>query len=708
MPQNISKYVQINDFLLLEYEFNRDGTMIDLSSIGSTVATTIFGTKQYFNNSSSALGITNNILELNSTPSNSLRSTWFNNYNNISQFNDFFDSSILISTTDYPHDTIKLHVISGYNFDDIVGFLLQVRAQDSSLNMVDLTNFSYQKQDETRGGDVTKFSLNALFLGNRFYDKYIEFKIPSIYTLGSDLVTNLGQTLNIKPLSDVYITYSTVPVIQSNSITADNTYTLVEEVDLQLPVTSTADRFNAFIAQSTTGDFIEYYATFDDQIIGQYMGDIESGRIPLYTSNNPNDNYQEFSDLYGAEAAKWVLIHELYVYEHFGSSSILTQKFSFTQEDNFNSANYFRPVLKNSDIDSSFTIQYICRLSNRMDGSQIIRRASFSSTDPKKYGLRFTRINVDNIIPYKVFNRLEAEQANIIQGNLKPQTKYVKVFYDTTTVVYNQNNEVYPQGLGPILLKNGDSVYKFKFEKINEDNSNQRENVDLSGAYNYGLLFVLDDDTKIEVGPTYSTNMNTTIGELEFKLNKTQIDTLLKQKKKAYSIIVKNPDGTSYNFYEGKYYSYEKREQEKSETQNFIQQIGNLNKQLTSSKSQYKALVTRYNKIASELSTSKKASKTQQVGMTDGNKDSQQERQQDRTAGAEVGIAAPSKVIERPSKEVEELTRRIRTLEKDNVDLTKENARITKPAPSSDPPPPRYPSKERPRKPDGPNAISAL
>ncbi|HUT80603.1 MAG TPA: hypothetical protein VMZ29_05300, partial [Candidatus Bathyarchaeia archaeon] len=433
-----------------------------------------------------------------------------------------------------------------------------------------------------------------------------------------------------------------------------------------------------------------------------------SGRIPLYTSNNPNDNYQEFSDLYGAEAAKWVLIHELYVYEHFGSSSILTQKFSFTQEDNFNSANYFRPVLKNSDIDSSFTIQYICRLSNRMDGSQIIRRASFSSTDPKKYGLRFTRINVDNIIPYKVFNRLEAEQANIIQGNLKPQTKYVKVFYDTTTVVYNQNNEVYPQGLGPILLKNGDSVYKFKFEKINEDNSNQRENVDLSGAYNYGLLFVLDDDTKIEVGPTYSTNMNTTIGELEFKLNKTQIDTLLKQKKKAYSIIVKNPDGTSYNFYEGKYYSYEKREQEKSETQNFIQQIGNLNKQLTSSKSQYKALVTRYNKIASELSTSKKASKTQQVGMTDGNKDSQQERQQDRTAGAEVGIAAPSKVIERPSKEVEELTRRIRTLEKDNVDLTKENARITKPAPSSDPPPPRYPSKERPRKPDGPNAISAL
>lgn len=324
------------------------------------------------------------------------------------------------------------------------------------------------------------------------------------------------------------------------------------------------------------------------------MGDIESGRIPLYTSNNPNDNYEEFTDTYGTQAAKWVLIHELFIYEHFGTSSLLTQKFSFTQDDNFSLANRFRPVLQNADIDSSFTIQYVCRLTNRMDGSQIIRRASFSSTDPKKYGLEFSRIMVENIIPYKVFNRIDETQPNIIQTSLTPQTKYVKVFYDTTQVVINQNNEIYPQGTGPLMLRNGDSEYKFKFEKYNESSDN-KENVDLSGAFNYGLLFVLDDDSTIEVGPTYSTNMNTTIGELEFKLSKTQIDKLLNQTNKAFSIIVKNPNGTSYNFYEGQYYSYEKRLEQQSTIQTYITQVATLNKTITALKASNSDLEDQYN-----------------------------------------------------------------------------------------------------------------
>jgi hypothetical protein len=701
MPQNISKYVQINDFLLLEYEFNRDGETLDLSSLGATVATTTAGYKQYFNtNKNNSLGVTNNILELNSVATNSQRSNWFNNYVDITQFSDYFDSSLAVPGVTYQHDTVKVHVISGYNFDDIAGFLLQVGAEDSSLKKVDLSNFTYIKQPEILGGDdVVHFSQNALFLGNKFYDKYIEFKIPSVYALGNDTQggfdTSLGQYLNIKPLSDVYVTYSTVPTIQSGSLSSDNVYTLVEEVDLQLPVTSTADRFNAFIAESTEGDYIEYYATFDDQIIGQFMGDIESGRIALYTSNNPNDNYQEFSDTYGTEAAKWVLIHELFVYEHFGNSTILTQKFSFTQDSNFSLANYFRPVLQNADIDSSFTIQYICRLTNRMDGSQIIRKASFSSTDPKKYGLQFTRINVDNIIPYKVFNRIDETQPNIMQTGLKPQTKYVKVFYDTTEVIFNQNNEIYPQGTGPLMLRNGDSVYKFKFERINES-SNNRENVDLSGAYNYALLFVLDDDTTIETGPTYSTNMNTTIGELEFKLSKTQIDTLLNQTNKVYSIVVKNPNGTSYNFYEGQYYSYNKRQEQQSQIQSYIQQITTLNKQISKLQASNKKIQDQYNALLEQNSQqSQSQDDVQQTGLTDGVRTSEDTSRRP-TAGPNAGIVGrrkPQKV--KPAKEIDELARRVKTLEEENVVLTKKNITLESQQPAVQKP--RYPSKDRPR-----------
>lgn len=566
MSQNISKYVQINDFLLLEYEFNRDGEVLNITDgfgTGAAVALTDLGTKQYFNTVNSvALGSTNNILELNSSPTDSLRGNWLNNYDDISQYDLLFntiDYTIGNTTYEYKHDTVKIHIISGYNFDDVAGFLLQVRAQDNSTNMVDLSNFTYIKQTMAlNSSNVIKFSSNTLFLGNRFYDKYIEFKIPSVQALGEDDITTLGIALNIKQLSDVYIYYSTIPTVQKDLTTLSNTYNLLEQSIIQLPVISNADNFNVFMADSQAGDFIEFYATWNDTIIGQYMGDIESGRIPLYTSNNPNDNYEEFSAIYGDNAKKWVIIHELSIYEQFpsmtGGSSLLSQKYTFTQDSDYSLPNYFRPILKNADISSSYSIQYICRLSNRMDGTQIIRRASYSSTDTKKYGLNFTRLMVENLIPYKVFNKLENEKANIVEGNLKPKTKYIKVFYDTTKVLVNEKNEVYPQGTGPLYLKNGDSLYKFKFEKYNETSS-QRENVDLSGVYNYALVFVLDDGTKIEAPISYSVNMNSTLGELDFKITGDQIVELLKQKNNKYSIIVKNPDKSEYTFYEGLYYS---------------------------------------------------------------------------------------------------------------------------------------------------------
>jgi hypothetical protein len=550
MATNISKYCQLTDFLLLEYEFNKDAVETSLTS--PYVIESDLGIK-YFYEGDAALGGTNNILPLNSVPTNTQRTNWYfdsSTYN--TTYPSYWDSSTVISTSTYPYDTIKVHIVSGYNFDDIGGFLLQIRALDSSSNLVDLANFTYVKQSQTLGSNVVKFSANTLFLGNRFYDKYIEFSIPSIYDLGARTQTeDLETVLNIVSLSDVYITYSTIFDIISDE------YTIDEIINLQLPVTSVADNFNCFIAESTAGDFIEYYATWNDLIIGNYIGDIESGRIKLYTSNNPNDNYQTFVDTYGMFSKKWVVIHEISVYEQLagiGGTSLLTQKYSFTQDTDFSTPNYFRPILKNADIDASYTIQYVCRLTNRMDGTQIIRKASFSSIDPKKYGLWFTRLTVENLIPYKVFNRIEAEKPNINIGSGVEKTKYVKVFYDTTSILLNAFNEVFPEGTGPLFLKSYDSTYKFKFEKL--DVNNNRVNVDLSGAYNYALLFKLDDKTKIEVEPTYSTNMNTTLGEIEFKLTEDQLFKLKAQKNNDYAIIVKNPNGTSYVFYEGLFFNY--------------------------------------------------------------------------------------------------------------------------------------------------------
>jgi len=580
MSQNISKYVQLNDFLLLEYEFNRDDVAINCDS--PFVAETIWGVKQYY--TSGAAGNTNNQLIMQSVPTNSTRSSWYINTDDTSvYFNSYFDSSTAISQTTYPHDTVKVHIVSGYNFDDIAGFLLQIRAEDASNYLVDLSNFTWIKQ--IKGNYVVKFAVEPLFLGNRFYDKYVEFKIPSISHLGGQTFEPIEASLGIKLLSDVYIQYSTIPEIDNYR------YVISEKIQLQLPVESNADKFNCYIAESTAGDYIEYYATWNDIIIGEYMGDIESGRIPLFTSNNPNDNYEQFIEEYGTESAKWVLIHEIQVYEQIPpSTTLMTQRFQFTQDGNFMSPNKFRPIILNADIASTYSIDYICRLMNRMDGSQIIRKASFSSNDPKKYGRTFTRINIDNYIPYKVFNRIPGEVANIVSGSGPQKTKYVKIFYDTTNVVLNMNNEVLPQGTGPLFLKDGDSTYKFKFERLNENTDPiQRENVDLAGVYNYALSFTLDDKTKIEVNPTYSTNMNTTLGQLEFKLMADQVAKLLSQANNGYSIIIKNSDGTQYIFYEGLFFSYRDYDQVVLQYQE-IYDVNGLNTKIADLETQVKSL----------------------------------------------------------------------------------------------------------------------
>lgn len=551
---NISKYLQLDDYILLEYEFNRDGEELDLStaSVDPFLLLTDASTKQYIN-SDNGLGYTNNTLDLNSIPLTRQRNLFYVKPGDEASYFNFIDSSTSITQASYPHDRIRLHIVSGYNFDDISGFLLQVRAKDASSGFVDLSNFTWINQ--VLGDDVIKFSSNPIFLGNRTYDKYIEFYVPSVQNLGGDTVTNLGNALNIETLSDVYLSYSVITEIDQNRFDITNT------ISSRLPVTSAADSFNAFIAESTAGDFIEYYGLWNNSIIGEVMSDIESGRIRLYTSNNPNDNYGSFSNQYGAQAQKWVLIHDIQVREQLpGGTNLLTQSFSFTQEDNFSNPNYFRPVIKNADIASSFTIVYTARLMNRMDGSQIIRRASFSSLDPKKYGLRFTRLNVDNYIPYKVFNRILPEKANIVNNTGTSITKYVRVYYDSTRVLLNKENEVLPQGTGPLFLKQRDSFYKFSFDRLNE-NTESSENVDLSGTFNYALIFTLDDDTMIEIPPTFSSNMNTVLGELEFKITSKQALKLLKQNNNGYSIVIKNPDGSSYTFYEGLFYSYKQTDQ---------------------------------------------------------------------------------------------------------------------------------------------------
>ncbi|MEG1008948.1 MAG: hypothetical protein RSE41_10225 [Clostridia bacterium] len=556
---NISKYIQINEYMLLEYKFNKSNEdILDVKTQNAALIQTNLNYSQYieYNNNYK----TNNNFLYNSLPTNIQKSEWFyhSNKSNVSDstyYEKFIDRKNTIPLTgSIPLDTIRIHVLSGYQFNNIDGVLLQLNVERNDGSDLSLANFTWNKYLSNQFNKSMYFAKNTLFLGAKSYDKYIEFKIPSVYFLGKkhseENKNNILHALNVKYLSDIKIKFGTIPT-NSIKVGSDNTYYLNDIISTQFPTVSIADNFNCVISQSNNGDYLEYFATWDNRIISYIMDDIETGKITLYTSSNPNDNYSEFEEYWGDER-KWVLIHDIEVKEFLiGGSSVITQRLSFTQSESFDIPNLYRPIILNNDA-SSYNITYTCRLINRMDGSQIIRKSSFSSNDTKKFGKKLAKIDTNNIINYTVFNKIHKSENIIKESNDNSLIKYIKIYYNSNDIVLNVDNNDYEQGAGPLYLKNGGGYYKFNFFKLNND---EKIPVDLSGMYGYRFISKLSNNTKIIADSTNSTNMNTMLGQLEFYLSETDIDNMLNSTTNEFIIQLKNSDDSYYTFYQGNFYS---------------------------------------------------------------------------------------------------------------------------------------------------------
>jgi len=173
------------------------------------------------------------------------------------------------------------------------------------------------------------------------------------------------------------------------------------------------------------------------------------------------------------------------------------------------------------------------------------------------------------------------------------------------------------------------------------------------------LLFSLDNDSQIEIVPTYSTNMNTTLGELEFKISTEQVVKLIKQKNNVYSIVIKNPDGTHYSYYEGNYFGI-------ADKASFIENYTNTNliakleAEIAGLTKSLKQSVDNYNRILAELKA--------------------QEEEAIRTGGETGGHDTynPKGVQELSylRKLNTDLTKKVADLTTENSDLTKQNTSL--------------------------------
>lgn len=582
-----SSYIQLSEYALIEYIYNSD----NLSTTSSRPLRLYnnYSKEYYFINNAQSLSITGNVLDNTAARMGRESTKWaymdidpvapvINIDNNFS-LNDL--TSNLVTTIKY--DKVKLHLLSGYDFPGLDGIILQIRWNEWNENGTGGRNFNAASQVYVKGEERINFNTNPLFVGDRLYDKYIEFLIPSLSEVNFDF-WNSPSAPNTFGFN---YTFNNVGFSENSQITAQlfEIDTTINERGNRYFITgeSYTTSFNsndiysyisAVVSENADNDYIEYYPTWNGQFIEDY--------IPVLNSNGGD----------------WVVVNQLEVNEQIGTMMVNTYSLTSLQDTNLNQPAVFRPIIRNASLAVSFTIIYTMRLMNRANGQEIIRQATFTSFNPKKYGEKLNRINVlEGFRPMKVYNKIvKVSESDITQSvqyvgapTVITQNVYVNSYYDVNMISIDSTNNineklggtVWQQGENVLFLSKFDNYVKFKIYTKSADKK-QNISLDLSSTgLNTKLAFIYDDQSKIYIDPILNQNAaDLGAGEIMFRIDDSVSIKLLAGKNRDYYIVNKNDNGDEVLMYNGTF--ADQKEKQSILTNKKNNTIAELEKQISS------------------------------------------------------------------------------------------------------------------------------
>lgn len=466
------------------------------------------------------------------------------------------------------YDTIRLHLVQGFNFEDNFGFVLSIKCKKKNGSNLVLANYSYNREDS-----FEVINPNPFFFGGRIYNSYIELRVLSLYNLiydywlgvlnGDTVVERITDQNGImrNQMISTYFGW----VREREVIDSQEYITLFDTKSIDLPVRDQFDTIAAYIAESNDGDYIEYYATYAGKIIENYILDLN------------NSGYD------------FILLHDLTVSEYVYDPStgnyswVKTDELQTTQTDEYDRPNLFRPIIKNKN-SIAFKIDYVVRLFNKQDNTQVWKTASMISQSASKYGRKLRSINLgSNPIQTKIYNQnvVKDIQINRITEPVLNVTKYITSFSTnsqisvtqetvnpTTTVnqsgdtVVNtpsslqssgtSNQQIFGNGLARILIPESVCFLKFTiFQNVN----GQNRRMNLSGIGDLYLVFDSDQGENLEFIELPNQYTSKGSGEIVFRLSETETRRVLGLSNRSFRIFIENESGDRTFLYAGDFYS---------------------------------------------------------------------------------------------------------------------------------------------------------
>ena len=456
------------------------------------------------------------------------------------------------------YDSVKFHIISGYNFDNLDGVILQAKYQERTGKKATLMQILLQKSDVT----LPVLNPNPIYLGGALYDRYVEVKIPAYANMVYEF--------------DVLNGNSTQPSTLAAKISSDGKGFLrdapVEFTVFEVTQTVLKNGYQNYIGQTRS-----QLSIFPKDNFSALAGVIQENQFYNYLEFYPtwDGNFlEDFLTSEGKVGNTYYVVNDIEVKEQVGLSYITTYNFTSIQTEDFNSPAIFRPVLVNP-LSTSFVVNYTMRLVNKGNQNQIIRRATFSSFDVSKYGKENNVINLTTgAYAQKVYNKI-IQAPNLISGvgvapNVTPLEKKIPVFYKDNnisvtqeTIIIDKDGNVisetstpdvtrlYGQGKAKILIDPFDNFYKFTVYNLKDGTT--PELIDLGNSLTYYMVFLdsSGQSVRAENIKNKTSISNPSQGQVSFKVVASNSKKILGFVSKQFYIVSKTPDGIETKLYSG-------------------------------------------------------------------------------------------------------------------------------------------------------------
>lgn len=585
---NNSKFIRITDYCLVEYIFNdvtvnnetEDYAMYLVDNQIAKIKQCYCSDKHSYPR---ATYYTNNVEKYTVFPYENDRFATFDEKNDIFEYNKKLIKSDLMGgdMIDYIHtnvDTVRFHFISGYTLTNFAALVFTVRnlMTDGTYNYflsVYLNSANY--------ADLVTYNSFPIFLTNAKFDRYVEFKIPSIKALNNEYYSAISR----KDTSAAWLSREDVTKYTNETrykgFTKNAPITIsVEECSTDYTL-KTEDHSYLFFNlsehyEASISQFNEY------EMVNASIEEATDGNYFTYGMRYGDGSVENFMNRLASTGDKWDIIHQIILYENDRNGEIKkTYTMTSYQEDDFDEYMTFRPVLKNAPIDTSFSIDYQARLLNENTGEQVIRTSSCMSLNVNKYGKNTVGIfGLGDVTPNKIYNRvfksaadatelyeeqifmdrpLREDSSNVINTKFSYPlyVDYNKVSVEPD-VVLNENltdsRIIYKQYDLRIILKPMDSYYKFT---IYEEKNGvlQPKNLNFGGnGTDVKLVFDINNNSaKITVeASTEDKTIRPDKGQVMFYIDEKLASQILTSTTNDFYIVTTNyATGASNTIYTG-------------------------------------------------------------------------------------------------------------------------------------------------------------